>query len=121
MTPDPRLRRERRVEFLGQQDGKVERELKSELQHVLRRYPKVARAYLARVGFAPQVQKSVALCLMPRSAEERTIVDEVGALFSDMFSADTHLDILFLTDEEEVDLRRVCDPFFPPTAKSAEG
>jgi len=116
MKRDPRLRKERRVEFLGEQDGGVERELKSNLRFIFQRHQQVETAYLARVGFAPQSRTSVALCLVPKSAESRAIIDDVNVAFSEMFSEESDLDILFLTGEQEIDLQRVCEPFFqsPP-------
>lgn len=109
---DPRLRRERRVEFLGEQDGQAERTFKSELRAVFLRYPKVERAYLARIGFSPRSQPSVALCICPSAAELRDVVDEVQRSFARLFAEEVELDILFPTRAEEEDLRRVCRAFF---------
>lgn len=114
---DPRLRRERRVEYLGEQDGHVERALKSALQATFLRYPKVERAYLARIGFSPRSQPSVGLCLCPSAAESRDVVDEVQSTFARLFAEDVELDILFPTQAEEEDLRRVCRAFFEKDGK----
>lgn len=104
-------RREPRIEFLGEQDGGPERKLKELLVALFQRRPAVRRAYLARVGFAPSAAPSVALCLAPSSAEGSTLVEEVRKEFT-FFSADAYLDILFLSEEQERDLQRVCPPFF---------
>lgn len=104
-------RRERRVEFLGEQDGPPERELKALLQKELRRFPTVRRAYLARVGFAPDAAVSVALCIAPSSKDDQAIVQTVSRVFGAYFASEAHLDIVFLDAEQEEDLRRVCGSF----------
>lgn len=112
---DPRLRRERRIEFLGEKDGETERVLKSALLVALRRHPRIARAYLARVGFSPRSQPAVALCLFPSAAESSAVVDEVERAFAQIFAEGVELDILFPSEAEEEDLRRVCHTFFERT------
>ncbi len=114
---DPRLRRERRVEFLGEQDGEAERALKSALIAAFRSHPRIQRAYLARVGFSPRSQPVVALCLFPPASESRDVVDDVQNTFACLFADGVELDILFLSQAEDEDLRRVCPTFFESSAK----
>jgi hypothetical protein len=109
---DHRARREKRIEFLGEQDGDSERELQASLRHVFGNHPEVKRAYLAIVGFSPTTQPGIALCLFPKSVESSAIVDEVGQVFSLLFSEDNYLDVLFVSDDQEPDLMRVCRPFY---------
>jgi len=104
-------RRERRIEFLGEQDGVPERELKALLVTELRRFPSVQGAYLARIGFAPDAAPSVALCLVPSSRDDREIVQAVNRVFASLFSSGQHLDVVFIDEQEEADLRRVCPSF----------
>ena len=110
--PHPTERREPRIEFLGEQDGPPERELKSLLRIELPRLNAIKRAYLARIGFSPGAAPSVALCLVGTSADTRTIAEYIGELFASQFSKDAHLDIVFIDSEQEGDLRRVCLPFY---------
>ena len=105
-------RQESRVEFLGEQDGPPERLLKADLATTLGRYRAIRRAYLARVGFQPEAMVSVALCVAPATAEDTSVVRSVGEIFSRHAGPAAHLDVVFVTDEQEVDLRRVCRPFF---------
>ena len=105
------------MEFLGEQSGEAERDLKSVLVVALRRFPNLARAYLAQVGYSPRARSSVALCIYPAEAQSRDVVDEVQRAFSLMFAKGVDLDILFLTSAEEEDLRRVCAPFFNADSK----
>lgn len=109
---DPRQRRERRVEFIREQSGQAEDDLKQQLLPVLRRHGAVERAYLAQVGFAPGSALGISLCLAPASARQRAIVDEVGVVFSGLFDAGQDLDVMFISKEQEEDLARVAAPFY---------
>lgn len=108
----PEERRELRIEFLGEQDGPSERDLKVALRGELERHAAIKRAYLARIGFAPAASPTVALCLVPTSAEDAAIVKAVGKIFEGQFASGVPLDILFPSVDQEADLRRVCRPFF---------
>lgn len=112
----PEVRSERRVEFLGAQDGPVEAKLKAVLSGELAQFPEISRAYLARVGFQPENKTSVALCLRGPGANEAVIVQRVGARFAEIFNKQVFLDILFLTSQQEVDLKRVCSAFYTKSA-----
>jgi hypothetical protein len=112
----PTERNEARVEFLGDQDGPSERALKTVLTTELSKFPQVERAYLARVGFAPDHQIGVALCLAPLASNAEVIVQHVGEVFASQFSRDAHLDVIFVSDEQEADLRRVSNPFYQSAA-----
>jgi hypothetical protein len=113
----PSKRNEPRVEFLGEQDGLPERALKAALQSELAQFTEVKWAYLARVGFAPNAQPGVALCLAPLTSNDSAIAQHVGKVFASQFSRDAHLDVIFVSPEQEADLRRVCKPFY---ARAAE-
>jgi hypothetical protein len=97
---------------LGEQDGLPERDLKSALKPKLEELGEVERAYLARIGFGPSEEPSVALCLAPTSGRAANIVQSVGEVFSRFFSPDAYLDVIFVAGQQEADLRRVCRPFF---------
>lgn len=108
------MRREARIEFLGEQDGPPERQLKTLLIEGLRQHSTVRRAYLARLGFAPVTTPSVALCLASTAGEDRRLVEICSGIFSSLFNSETALDIVFVSPEQEADLARVCSPFYPP-------
>ena len=105
-------RREGRVEFLGEQSGSVEDLIKRDLMLEFATRPDIRRAYLAMVGFPPQNETSVALCVVSTRPEDRSLVIRVGEIFRRRFARDVALDILFLTAEQEADLARVCSPFY---------
>jgi len=107
------VRSEPRLEFLGEQDGPVEGKLKGALALDLAQFPEVTRAYLARVGFQPANKTSVALCVRSSGGNEEAIVKRVSARFAEVFNKTVFLDVLFLTSQQEVDLKRVCSAFYP--------
>lgn len=118
MPPNQRLRRtstvrrEPQVEFLGGQDGPPERELKRVLTEGFLRRPVIERAYLARIGFAPGMTTSVALCLVSRTGDDPVLVQQIGEQFAAMFAVGVPLDILFVTPEQESELSQVCTAFY---------
>ncbi len=97
------------ISFLGEQDGAPERELKESLVRLL---PKLAvrRAYLVRVLYEKPETELVALRLSGPPSEQ--VVSEIAQVFSSMFNEESALDIMFVAEEEESRLARVCAPFF---------
>lgn len=101
---------EQTLRFVGEQDGPAERELLLVLTDLFARTPAVTRAYLARVDYGVPGPYEVALCL--RGDEDPALVGGISRQFASLFGEDVHLDILFLDDELEDQLRRVCAPFY---------
>lgn len=99
-------------QFVGEQDGPVELELKARLISVFGRRRSVQAAYLARVLLPGQAEIAVALCLRAEPGNEQLLVGEVGGIFSGLFSPREQLDILFLNEDLESDLRTRCLPFY---------
>jgi hypothetical protein len=105
-------RREGRVEFLGEQSGSNEDLLKRDLILEFATRPDIQRAYLAKVGFQAQNEASVALCVVSSRPDDRSLVMRVGEILRRRISMDAALDILFLTAEQEIEIARVCSPFY---------
>ena len=99
------------IRFLGEQNGPPERLLKNCLQDFFRHENVVIRAYLARADIGER-RVGVVLCLRTACAPAKGMIEKIGAIFASIFGAKEHLDILFLTDEQEAQLTRVCKPFF---------
>ncbi len=99
-----------RVQFLGEQDGPAEQSLKGRLAEFFTRDRSVLKAYLARVDVGGQT--SVALCLKTQFGPDRGLAEKIGAIFKTIFNAEVHLDIMFATAAQEVELSQVCQPFF---------
>lgn len=93
-----------------EQDGPPERTLKGALVTRVLEGSAVDRAYLAQVADDNAPSYEVALCL--RGAEDRDIVEQVGAVFSEQFGSQVRLDITFISVAEEAELGRVCKPFY---------
>ena len=72
----------------------------------------VKRAYLSRVLACDDALPSVALCLRLERPTDTGLVDRVAELFQRMFNRDTYLEIIFLSDQQEQELARVCRPFY---------
>ena len=108
----PEVRRETRIEFLGEQDGANERILKQALAEEFKHHSPVQRAYLARVGFAPSAPTSVALCIASRTGEDAALVNKILAIFARHAPKEVSLDILFLRAEQEPELAFVCEVFY---------
>jgi hypothetical protein len=105
-------RREGRVEFLGEQSGSVEDTLKRDLILEFATRPDIRRAYLARVNFETSGESAVALCILSKRPDDQAIVTRVGEMFTRRFSKDAALDILFITEQQDAELARVCRPFY---------
>ena len=101
-------RREAAVQFVGEQDGIPERDLKRALVAVLNRHP-VSRAYLARVVFGADNSTGVALCL--NGQEDAQLLAEIEESFARLFAEEQHLDIIFISEKQDAELSRVCNPF----------
>jgi hypothetical protein len=101
-----------KVSFLGEQNGVPESELKYRLVEFFQRDQNVIKAYLARVAYDAQPSVVVALCLCTQFGHDRAVAEKIGKLFASMFGGHEHLDIMFLGEEDESKLAKVCPPFF---------
>ena len=100
----------RSITFISEQDGPIERQLKTALLPAIRRAG-AERAYLARASFQGSPDTAVILCLA--APENSSAVREISEVFAVLFNASEHLDILFLTgSRHEASLSAVCRPFF---------
>jgi len=70
----------------------------------------VERAYLARVEYGDRSPYEVALCV--RGPEDPELARLVGEKFAEHFARSTHLDILFLDEAREEEVKRICPPFY---------
>ena len=105
----PEIRTETQIRFVCEQDGVPERELKALLAPELVSR-NVERAYLARIEYQDPSAYEVALCV--RGVEDLGLVQAVADHFAKLFGRTVHLDTLFLSDAQEQELARVCNPFY---------
>jgi len=103
------------VHFIGEQDGPPERELKEKLIVLFGQLKLVKIAYLARVKYRETGLAGVALCVRGQPGQERMFAKRVGKVFSPMFASPEHLDVIWLTPDQETSLAKVCTPFYTVT------
>ncbi len=98
------------VSFLYEQDGPNEGLLKDKLSQLFRQDRSIERAYLVMARL--QDNSGVVLGLATRFGPEARIVKNVQSAFASVCNTKEHLDVLFLTAEQEAQLTEVCKPFF---------
>ena len=99
------------VEFLGEQDGPGDTQLKALLTRIVRAYPFVTDAYLARVCLPPARTPTVAICLVV-DRDNPMVERDMHAKFKILFSRGPLVDILYLSREQKADVARVCPAFY---------
>jgi hypothetical protein len=100
------------VRFICEQDGAIEQEFKQRLGALFQDRKTVTRAYLAAVDYGTPTTFTAALCIRAFPNPDTSLVKSVSTIFASIFSSDEHLDILFLNDEQEMNLMRVCRAFY---------
>jgi hypothetical protein len=104
--------RVKRIYFLAEQDGPAERKLKDQLVSLMRAAPSVKSAYLAKIHFGDPKSFTVCLCIEPVGAPDKKIVEKAAAVFKSLAPSTAHLDIIFPSADQQVELSEVCKPFF---------
>ena len=100
------------VQFLGEQDGVPEGQLKAAFNFVFAEHPNVQRAYLAQARYAISGPHNVPLCLVANSHDDEALLRELSDTFVRLFRSEVHMDLLFLSPDQEEALARVCRPFY---------
>lgn len=108
------------VAFLGEQDGPPEREFKTRLNGLFRYEANLKTAYLVRIRYRSSDHDDVALCLRTNVGHCHQLVKSVQSVFASMFGKHEHLDIMFLDEEKEMEVRHCCEPFFSGIAASRQ-
>lgn len=103
---------DRKIRFLVEQIGISEGKFKEELVRLFQSQHESLRAYLAQVEYDQTKDLNVALCISWEYGEDENLADDIAAIFRRVFGSHEHLDILFLKDSQEIELRKVCCPFF---------
>ncbi len=63
-------------------------------------------------GAAPELNVALCLTLNDSAAEKSDIVQRASHAFAAMFGPTQHMDIVFLTDQQEAALKKVCQPIY---------
>jgi hypothetical protein len=112
-----------KIEFIGEQAGPVEDELKAKFCREFKRGPSiraVGSAYLARLSFGDSSQYSIALCIRSSVGVDHPLQKRLAQVFAEVFRSDQFLDILFIRDDQEQELRKVCKPFYVASASATQ-
>jgi len=105
------------IGFLGEQDGPRERMLKSALVTFFQSEGIVQKAYLARLDIGEG--HTVGLCLKADPLPDESYPDRIGELFTRVMGPGGYLHVLFLVEKQEIELTRVCRPFYESFKRSA--
>jgi SseB protein C-terminal domain len=100
------------LDFLGEQDGELERELKQKIVLILEESREIKSAYLAIADYRDGSSPSVVLCLRSEKGDDPTLGLRIGKVFAELFNAKEHLDVLFMNSRKESAVRAVCSPFY---------
>lgn len=103
------------ISFLGEQDGPPERELKAQFCHLFQHRAHVQRAYLARAAYDNPGEHHVAVCIRMTVPDDAELQKAIGGVFAQKFGTHEHLDVIFVREDQEDDLRKVCRPFYVAT------
>jgi hypothetical protein len=106
------------TKFVGEQDGDSERDLKGCFSELFRQEVMVQSAYLARAEHGDGTGIHVTLAIRRRGGEDRSLISKLSRIFGDMFGSHEHLDMMFVGEDQERELQKVCVPFYRATVGS---
>ena len=97
-------------EFHAAPSGDGEQRLIAALRRLLPEHENVERAYLARVRYGEGQPLDMALCLV--GTESDALYTALRKLFHAMFEQGQHLDIVFVSPDEEARLRSLSSSIY---------
>lgn len=108
------------VNFICEQYGEVESDFKKSICSYLISANFKVRAYLVRVSYSKKMDEfNVALCFGSESNQQQ-LLDNSTKIFKNLFGHHEHLDVIFLDENHENTLRRLCCPFYTSTGYQIE-
>ena len=75
----------------------------------------IAQAYLARVRYDDKTSGVMLGLVTDDERNSEKVAGQMGKTFAALFNTKTHLDIMFLDDERDAEIRRACTPFYDRT------
>ena len=100
------------ITFLGEQDGPAEQRLKEALAVLLDLGASVTRAYLARVVYHGNTSGVMLGLLTEDDRDCDKLAGQIGKTVAALFKTNADLDIVFLSDERDAEIRKACPPFY---------
>lgn len=104
-----------RIDFLAEQTGEAEEQLKNSLRRFYAEFPRVRRAYLVQASFGEPPVCSVILCERFVEHFEKIYLRSYKHTFNEISRRRNFYDWLLLDENREQELRKVCKPFYEPT------
>jgi hypothetical protein len=98
--------------FIGEQDGPVERDLKSRWVPILAAAPQIRRAFLVRSVYDGQGGLHIVLALCTSGAPDQGLMQALRVPYAAKFHRDCPLDMMFATAAQEAQIEKVCPPFY---------
>jgi hypothetical protein len=102
----------KKILFLGEQDGAIERELKARLTNCFTSQQIVSSAYLVRVSYEEAPGPLVALCIRSGEKPAMELIECASKVFSSLFDPREHLDILFISETQVAEVEKIAKPFY---------
>ena len=99
-------------DFLGEQDGPVERTVKARWLPILAARPEIRRAFLVRASYQGLKDVHVVLALSSSAGPDLSLIEALGLPYAAIFSRDCPLDMVFVNATQESQVERVCLPFY---------
>lgn len=100
-----------KLEFLGEQDGPIERDLKARWLPILSANADISRAFLARATYQDGALH-VVLGLCSKKQADLALINALRIPYAALMHKDCPLDMSFLNKEQECQLEKVCAPFY---------
>jgi hypothetical protein len=100
------------VDFISEQDGLPERELKHKLSEMFKMIEGISRAYLCQIVYRNTNEHAVALCAVGSPENQERFVEQITSIFSGLFHVSQFLDIIVLNEQGEEKITQVCKPFY---------
>jgi len=101
-----------RIDFVGEQAGPADDDLKKRFCEVFVHTPTVQSAYLARLSYGDSPGYSVGLCIRSSVGLDEPLEKRLAQVFAEVFRSEEHLDIMFIRGDQEKALKKVCSPFY---------
>ena len=107
------------IHSADEQEGEAERALKAKLVSLFDQLHLVKIAYLACVQYDNAESVDVAVCVRGIRGQDRMVAQQVSQVFASIFAKDQHLDVVWITPEQETALAKVCRPFYKVDANAS--
>lgn len=100
------------IRFLCDQDGPPERRAKEQWSLILQADRNVEAAFLVRVSLDRSTEQTVVLAVRRTGGPYLALIKALGDVFRGIFVKDVFVDIIFISEQQELQARVVAKPFY---------